>query len=49
VRPARGAVACALPVVPNVKFEMEAKYFFPDLSLHELLRESFTFANFMNS
>ena len=49
VRQERGAVRCALPVVPNVKLGMEAKNFFLDLILHDLLRETFTFITFMSS
>jgi hypothetical protein len=37
VRPARGAVSCDLPVVPIAKLGMEARNFFPDLSLYDML------------
>ena len=43
MRPARRAIFSVL-VVPNVKVRMEAQYPIPPVSLHDLLRESFTFA-----
>ena len=44
MRPARKADNSAVQVVPNVKVRIEAKLSIPPpLSLHELLRETFTF------
>jgi hypothetical protein len=43
VRPARRANNSAFLVVPNVKIRMEAQHSIPPLSLHDLLREMFTF------
>ena len=36
-------------VVPNVRVGIEATNFFPDLRLHKLLREIFTFTTFINT
>ena len=51
VRPARGAVTCAVRIMPNVKLAMKAKNFFPDVSPRDSLRKSFTFTFtiFMNN
>jgi hypothetical protein len=43
MRPARIAHKPAVLVVPNVKARMEAQLSISFLSLHDLLRESFTF------
>ena len=43
VRPARRAENSTVLVVPNVKVRMEAQRPTPRLSLHDLLRETFTF------
>jgi hypothetical protein len=43
MRPARAAGNYAVLVVPIVKVKMEAQHSIPPLSLHDLLRESFTF------
>ena len=42
MRPARRVDNSAVLVVPNVKARMEAQHYIPPLSLHDLLRESFT-------
>jgi hypothetical protein len=50
MRPARRADNCTVLVVPNVKVRTEAQHFVPPLSLHDLLRESFTFTSlYLNS
>jgi len=43
VSPASKSDKFALIIVANVKVRMEVKYSIPVLSLHDLLRESFTF------
>ena len=44
--PARRADNSAVLVVLNVRLRMEAQHCIPALSLHELLRERFTFGVF---
>jgi len=41
--PARRAHNCAVLVVLNVRLRVEAQHSIPPLSLHDLLRVSFTF------
>ena len=43
MRPARRADNYVVLVVPNVKVRMEVQNSFPFMSIHDLLRESFTF------
>jgi hypothetical protein len=43
VRLALRSDSSGLLVVPNVEIGMEAQNFIPPLSLHDLLRENFTF------
>jgi len=45
VGPARKADNSTVLVVLNVKTGMEAQHYIPPLSLHDLLRESFTFTS----
>ena len=42
MRPERRADNSAVLAVPNVKVRMEAQHSVSDLSLHDVLRESFT-------
>ena len=41
--PALSADSCAVLVMPNIKVRMEVQNFISPLSVHELLRERFTF------
>jgi hypothetical protein len=43
VWPVRRTDSSTVLVVPNVTVRMEAQYYIPALSLHDLLWESFTF------
>ena len=47
VRPALKIGNSAIHVVPNVKVRMEARQSILPLSLHDLLRESFTFTCYL--